>query len=163
MKVLISWIISFLVNLHLSNRSIVENPELQYRFMLENLLQKQTIFWYNSWQKNIRPFILVWYEWFCLKTIHFGQPWVKYPRKVKGVEMKKNYQHFAFLISIRCIRWSCSCWNDQVVFDAAYAPFEFKDSNQTYKGIDVILVGVAGNRWGFNKFPGFDAAISSSS
>lgn len=28
----------------------------------------------------------------------------------------------------------------KVVFDTAYAPFEFKDSDQTYKGIDVEIL-----------------------
>ncbi len=30
--------------------------------------------------------------------------------------------------------------SDQGRFDAAYAPFEFKDSDQTYKGIDVEIL-----------------------
>ena len=45
----------------------------------------------------------------------------------------------------------------------AYAPFEFKDSDQTYKGIDVeILDKVAEiNGWDLDKsFPGFDAAVN---
>ena len=51
----------------------------------------------------------------------------------------------------------------KVVFDTAYAPFEFKDSDQTYKGIDVeILDKVAEiNGWNLDKsFPGFDAAVN---
>lgn len=51
----------------------------------------------------------------------------------------------------------------KVVFDTAYAPFEFKDSDQTYKGIDVeILDKVAEiNGWDLEKsFPGFDAAVN---
>ena len=51
----------------------------------------------------------------------------------------------------------------KVVFDTAYAPFEFKDSDQTYKGIDVeILDKVAEiNGWTLDKsFPGFDAAVN---
>lgn len=51
----------------------------------------------------------------------------------------------------------------KVVFDTAYAPFEFKDSDQTYKGIDVeILDKVAEiNGWDLDKsFPGFDAAVN---
>ena len=54
----------------------------------------------------------------------------------------------------------------KVVFDTAYAPFEFKDSDQTYKGIDVeILDKVAEiNGWDLDKsFPGFDAAVQCSS
>ena len=41
----------------------------------------------------------------------------------------------------------------KVVFDTAYAPFEFKDSDQTYKGIDVeILDKVAEiNGWDLDK------------
>ena len=48
-------------------------------------------------------------------------------------------------------------------FDTAYAPFEFKDSDQVYKGIDVeILDKVAEiNGWTLEKsFPGFDAAVN---
>ena len=51
----------------------------------------------------------------------------------------------------------------KVVFDTAYAPFEFKDSDQVYKGIDVeILDKVAEiNGWTIEKsFPGFDAAVN---
>ena len=51
----------------------------------------------------------------------------------------------------------------KVVFDTAYAPFEFKDSDQIYKGIDVeILDKVAEiNSWNLEKsFPGFDAAVN---
>lgn len=51
----------------------------------------------------------------------------------------------------------------KVVFDTAYAPFEFKDSDQVYKGIDVeILDKVAEiNGWTLEKsFPGFDAAFN---
>ena len=51
----------------------------------------------------------------------------------------------------------------KVVFDTAYAPFEFKDSDQVYKGIDVeILDKVAEiNDWTLEKsFPGFDAAVN---
>lgn len=41
----------------------------------------------------------------------------------------------------------------KVVFDTAYTPFEFKDSDQTYKGIDVeILDKVAEiNGWDLDK------------
>ncbi|WP_293887319.1 ABC transporter substrate-binding protein/permease [Streptococcus sp. A12] len=51
----------------------------------------------------------------------------------------------------------------KVVFDTAYAPFEFKDSDQVYKGIDVeILDKVAQiNGWTLEKsFPGFDVAVN---
>lgn len=51
----------------------------------------------------------------------------------------------------------------KVVFDTAYAPFEFKDSDQVYKGIDVeILDKVAEiNGWTLEKsFPGFDEAVN---
>ena len=51
----------------------------------------------------------------------------------------------------------------KVVFDTAYAPFEFKDSDQVYKGIDVeILDKIAEiNGWTLEKsFPGFDVAVN---
>ena len=51
----------------------------------------------------------------------------------------------------------------KVVYDTAYAPFEFKDSDQVYKGIDIeILDKVAEiNGWTLEKsFPGFKVAIN---
>ena len=50
-----------------------------------------------------------------------------------------------------------------VVSDTAYAPFEFKDSDQTYKGIDVDIINEVAKRsgWKMNQsFPGFDAAVN---
>ncbi len=48
-------------------------------------------------------------------------------------------------------------------FSTQHAPFEFKDSDQTYKGIDVeVLDKVAEiNSWDFRQIlPGFDAAVT---
>ena len=50
-----------------------------------------------------------------------------------------------------------------IVSDTAYAPFEFKDSDQVYKGIDVDIINEVANREGWNidmTFPGFDAAVN---
>lgn len=50
-----------------------------------------------------------------------------------------------------------------IVSDTAYAPFEFKDSDQTYKGIDVDIINEVAKRknWDMNMtFPGFDAALN---
>ena len=50
-----------------------------------------------------------------------------------------------------------------IVSDTAYAPFEFKDSDQTYKGIDVDIINEVANREGWDidmTFPGFDAAVN---
>ncbi len=50
-----------------------------------------------------------------------------------------------------------------VVSDTAYAPFEFKDSDQVYKGIDVDLITEVAKRSGWNysiTYPGFDAAVN---
>lgn len=50
-----------------------------------------------------------------------------------------------------------------IVSDTAYAPFEFKDTDQTYKGIDVdIITQVADiSGWDYQMtFPGFDAAVN---
>ncbi|MCB4988770.1 ABC transporter permease subunit [Streptococcus mutans] len=44
-----------------------------------------------------------------------------------------------------------------------YAPFEFKDSDQVYKGIDVDIIKKAAEMSGWNykmTFPGFDAAVN---
>ena len=35
-----------------------------------------------------------------------------------------------------------------IVSDTAYAPFEFKDSDQVYKGIDVDIINEVANREG---------------
>ena len=50
-----------------------------------------------------------------------------------------------------------------IVFDNAYAPFEFKDSDQVYKGLDVDIINEVAKRsgWKMNQsFPGFDAAVN---
>ncbi|HFR3425736.1 TPA: ABC transporter substrate-binding protein/permease [Streptococcus suis] len=50
-----------------------------------------------------------------------------------------------------------------IVFDNAYAPFEFKDSDQVYKGLDVDIINEVAQRsgWTMNQsFPGFDAAVN---
>lgn len=49
-----------------------------------------------------------------------------------------------------------------IVFDNAYAPFEFKDSDQVYKGLDVDIINeVKRSGWNMNQsFPGFDVAVN---
>ncbi|MFS1664535.1 ABC transporter substrate-binding protein/permease [Streptococcus sp. zg-JUN1979] len=50
-----------------------------------------------------------------------------------------------------------------IVSDTAYAPFEFKDSDQIYKGIDVDIIEEVAKRanWDYKMtFPGFDAAVN---
>lgn len=50
-----------------------------------------------------------------------------------------------------------------IVFDNAYAPFEFKDSDQVYKGLDVDIINEVARRSGWTitkSFPGFDAAVN---
>lgn len=51
----------------------------------------------------------------------------------------------------------------KIVSDTAYAPFEFKDSDQTYKGIDVDIINEVAKREGWDvdmTFPGFDPAVN---
>ncbi|MEW4354105.1 ABC transporter substrate-binding protein/permease [Streptococcus pneumoniae] len=51
----------------------------------------------------------------------------------------------------------------KIVSDTAYAPFEFKDSDQTYKGIDVDIINKVAELKGWDidmTFPGFDAAVN---
>ena len=51
----------------------------------------------------------------------------------------------------------------KIVSDTAYAPFEFKDSDQTYRGIDVDIINEVAKREGWDvdmTFPGFDAAVN---
>lgn len=50
-----------------------------------------------------------------------------------------------------------------IVSDTAYAPFEFKDSDQVYKGIDVDIIKEVAKRkdWNYEQtYPGFDAAVN---
>ena len=51
----------------------------------------------------------------------------------------------------------------KIVSDTAYAPFEFKDSDQVYKGIDVDIINKVAELKGWDvdmTFPGFDAAVN---
>lgn len=51
----------------------------------------------------------------------------------------------------------------KIVSDTAYAPSEFKDSDQTYKGIDVDIINKVAEIKGWDidmSFPGFDAAVN---
>ena len=51
----------------------------------------------------------------------------------------------------------------KIVSDNAYAPFEFKDTDQTYKGIDVDIINKVAEIKGWNiqmSYPGFDAAVN---
>ena len=51
----------------------------------------------------------------------------------------------------------------KIVSDTAYAPFEFKDTDQTYKGIDVDIINKVAEIKGWNiqmSYLGFDAAVN---
>ena len=51
----------------------------------------------------------------------------------------------------------------KIVSDTAYAPFEFKDTDQTYKGIDVDIINKVAEIKGWKiqmSYPGFDAAVN---
>ena len=83
---------------------------------------------------------------------------------IKENEMKKKILAcLLFLFPLFAFASQAHAETVKVVFDTAYAPFEFKDSDQVYKGIDVeILDKVAEiNGWTLEKsFPGFDAAVN---
>ena len=66
---------------------------------------------------------------------------------------KKLLAYLSFLIPLVAFAGHAHAETIKVVFDTAYAPFEFKDSDQTYKGIDVeILDKVAEiNGWDLDK------------
>ena len=77
--------------------------------------------------------------------------------------MKKKI--IAFLLALLPLFAVTSIHADtiKVVSDTAYAPFEFKDSDQTYKGIDVDIINKVAElkSWDINMtFPGFDAAVN---
>ncbi|HFK7408739.1 TPA: ABC transporter substrate-binding protein/permease [Streptococcus pyogenes] len=70
------------------------------------------------------------------------------------------------LLAIMSIFLTCNIASAEtiaIVSDTAYAPFEFKDSDQIYKGIDVDIINEVAKRqsWDFSmSFPGFDAAVN---
>lgn len=77
--------------------------------------------------------------------------------------MKKKI--IAFLLALLPLFATTNIHADaiKVVSDTAYAPFEFKDSDQTYKGIDVDIINKIAElkSWNINMtFPGFDAAVN---
>ncbi|MES9545269.1 ABC transporter substrate-binding protein/permease [Streptococcus intermedius] len=77
--------------------------------------------------------------------------------------MKKKI--IAFLLALLPLFATINIHADaiKVVSDTAYAPFEFKDSDQTYKGIDVDIINKVAElkSWNINMtFPGFDAAVN---
>ncbi|RSJ24256.1 Glutamine transport system permease protein GlnP [Streptococcus intermedius] len=77
--------------------------------------------------------------------------------------MKKKI--IAFLLALLPLFATINIHADaiKVVSDTAYAPFEFKDSDQTYKGIDVDVINKVAElkSWNINMtFPGFDAAVN---
>lgn len=77
--------------------------------------------------------------------------------------MKKKI--IAFLLALLPLFATINIHADaiKVVSDTAYAPFEFKDSDQIYKGIDVDIINKVAElkSWNINMtFPGFDAAVN---
>ena len=91
-------------------------------------------------------------------------PKLKEQMKIKGDRNEeKLLACLLFLFPFVAFAGHAQAETIKVVFDTAYAPFEFKDSDQTYKGIDVeILDKVAEiNGWDLDKsFPGFDEAVN---
>lgn len=77
--------------------------------------------------------------------------------------MKKKFLALLlFLFPIFAVG-SVSADTIKVVSDTAYAPFEFKDSDQVYKGIDVDIINKVAELKGWDldmTFPGFDAAVN---
>ncbi|KHD45103.1 ABC transporter substrate-binding protein/permease [Streptococcus hongkongensis] len=69
----------------------------------------------------------------------------------------------AILSSIFLFGGIASAETISIVSDTAYAPFEYKDSDQVYKGIDVDIINEVAKRqnWDFKMtYPGFDAAVN---
>lgn len=77
--------------------------------------------------------------------------------------MKKTFLAFLLCLFPILAVGKVSADTIKIVSDTAYAPFEFKDSDQVYKGIDVdIIQKVAQLKdWDVDMtFPGFDAAVN---
>lgn len=77
--------------------------------------------------------------------------------------MKKKILAFLlFLFPIFAVN-SINADTIKIVSDTAYAPFEFKDADQVYKGIDVDIINQVAQIKGWDidmTFPGFDAAVN---
>ena len=77
--------------------------------------------------------------------------------------MKKKILAFLlFLLSLFSLGYA-NADTIKIVSDTAYAPFEFKDTDQTYKGIDVDIINKVAEIKGWNiqmSYPGFDAAVN---
>ena len=77
--------------------------------------------------------------------------------------MKKKILAFLlFLFSLFSLGYA-NADTIKIVSDTAYAPFEFKDTDQTYKGIDVDIINKVAEIKGWNiqmSYPGFDAAVN---
>lgn len=78
--------------------------------------------------------------------------------------MKKNWFAFIALLPLFFVFSPVNADDTiDIVFDSTYAPFEFKDSDQVYKGLDVDIINEVAKRsnWTVNQsFPGFDAAVN---
>lgn len=78
--------------------------------------------------------------------------------------MKKKF--LAILLTLFPIfAFSNTVFSDtvKIVSDTSYAPFEFKDSDQVYKGIDVDIINKVAQLKGWDvdmTYPGFDAAVN---
>ncbi|MDO4667198.1 MAG: ABC transporter substrate-binding protein/permease [Streptococcus sp.] len=78
--------------------------------------------------------------------------------------MKKKF--LAILLTLFPIfAFSNTVFSDtvKIVSDSSYAPFEFKDSDQVYKGIDVDIINKVAQLKGWDvdmTYPGFDAAVN---
>ena len=72
----------------------------------------------------------------------------KYSEKETKNE-EKNTSMFAHFISHFSLGMA-KADTVKIVSDTAYAPFEFKDSDQTYKGIDVDIINKVAEIKGWN-------------
>ena len=76
---------------------------------------------------------------------------------------KRIFLCFLALLSMITLGSQVQADTIDIVSDTAYAPFEFKDSDQVYKGIDVDIIKEVAKRknWDYKmSFPGFDAAVN---
>ncbi|KXT74172.1 Glutamine ABC transporter, glutamine-binding protein/permease protein [Streptococcus sp. DD10] len=77
--------------------------------------------------------------------------------------MKKKILAFLLFLFPIFALGNVSAETIKVVSDTAYAPFEFKDSDQVYKGIDVDIITKVAELKGWDlemTYPGFDAAVN---
>ena len=112
----------------------------------------------NSSKKEETDVIFSYIKPHDLQFLVFSDIMGKYSEK--ETKMKKKFLAFLLILFPIFSLGIAKAETIKIVSDTAYAPFEFKDSDQTYKGIDVDIINKVAEIKGWNiqmSYPGFDA------